>query len=89
MMEAQTAAHLRLAVRNREFARQLAADDANVMNGRSTVVAFYAAVHYVNAYLWEKVRTEPQDHKQRTGYVRDTPVLKRCLFAYRRLSRVA
>lgn len=55
----------------------------------AAVIAFYATVHYVNAYLWERQRYEPRTHGERTQKVRDTPVLKRASFSYRRLRQVA
>lgn len=33
------------------------------------VVAFYAAMHFVNAYLWERIRTEPANHRERESFV--------------------
>jgi len=49
------------------------------------VIAFYAAVHLVNAYLWERYRIEPHSHADRSLRVRTDPVLSRCTRAYTRL----
>ncbi len=53
-MEAQTEAHLRLARENSTLAATLTNADDDHAHGWSAVVAFYAAVHLVNAYLWEQ-----------------------------------
>jgi hypothetical protein len=49
------------------------------------VMAFYAAVHYVNGYLWEIRRYAPPDHESRNLLVRGDPVLRSCREEYRRL----
>jgi hypothetical protein len=49
------------------------------------VIAFYAAVHFVNAYLWEMHRIEPRDHADRTWRVKTDPILRNCVGAYDRL----
>jgi hypothetical protein len=49
------------------------------------VIAFYAAAHYVNAYLWEIRRYEPADHGSRNRLVRGDPALRPCLSRYERL----
>jgi hypothetical protein len=53
------------------------------------VVAFYAAVHYVNAYLWERQRFEPADHEERQQAVNFVVALAPTLGAYSRLRRIA
>ena len=50
-----------------------------------SVIAFYAAVHFVNAYLWEQHRVAPRNHSERGHYVRHDPTLRRCANAYGRL----
>jgi hypothetical protein len=47
-------------------------------------MAFYAAVHYVNAYIWERYRIEPRSHAERGYDVQPDPVLRRRERAYRR-----
>jgi hypothetical protein len=51
----------------------------------AAVIGFYAAVHYVNGYLWEVRRYEPPDHESRNRLVRGDPGLRPCLDAYDRL----
>jgi hypothetical protein len=50
-----------------------------------SVVAFYAAVHYVNAYLWEIRRYSPPDHRSRNLLVDGDPLLRPCSGEYGRL----
>lgn len=62
--------HLDRATRNRELAHVLMAPalSPNMQPPPfdwAVVAAFYAAVHYVNAYLREKQRYEPRDHAGR------------------------
>jgi hypothetical protein len=71
-VEQRTGEHLETAERNRDLARLLLAP--SMAASLSThgfrqppyewvaVIVFYAAVHYVNAYLWERLRLEPNDH---------------------------
>jgi hypothetical protein len=51
----------------------------------AAVIAFNAAVHLVNAYLWEHYRVEPRNHAERSSYVRSDPILRHCMNAYDRL----
>src|SRR5687768_16198595 len=53
------------------------------------VIAFYAAVHYVNAYLWEKRQIEPRDHTERLLLVSMSADLRAANQAYDRLQNVA
>ena len=89
-MELGTQEHLDTAERNRDLARALL--NPTVAPGLATlpyewvaVIAFYAAVHFVNAYLWERYRVAPRNHTERGNYVRHDPVLRRCANAYGRL----
>jgi len=50
------------------------------------VISFYAALHYVSAYLWEQHREEIDEHPRRFTRVRNEPILKRCAQQYGRLS---
>ena len=52
----------------------------------ATVIGFYAAVHYVNAYLWERHGIAPRDHTERAYHVRHDRILRRCALAYARLA---
>ena len=94
-MELRTSEHVETAERNRDLARALLAPPVTstlIAQGlRSApyewiaVIAFYGAVHYVNAFLWERNRAEPVDHGQRSRAVRHDYVLQRCRAAYDRL----
>ena len=73
-MEPRTEAHLATAQHNHDFARALLEPAvARVFSSPplewAVVVAFYAAVHYVNAYLWERQRYEPRPHDDRENAV--------------------
>lgn len=89
-MELRTRQHLDTADRNRNLARLLL-DAPSLVGlpappyGWAAVIAFYAAVHYVNAYLWERYRLEPTNHADRTSRVKADPILRRCAEAYGRL----
>ncbi len=53
------------------------------------VIAFYAAVHYVNAYLWENDNQyEPENHQDRSGKIYALPILYHVRDQYRRLNRL-
>lgn len=49
------------------------------------VVAFYAAMHYVNAYLWERRRIEPANHRERESFVVAVSILRPVSNDYLRL----
>ena len=51
----------------------------------SVVAAFYAAVHCVNAHLWEMLQVEPRDHAERRFFVTTVSDLKPASAAYLRL----
>lgn len=70
-MEPRTRAHLQTATENRRFAQGLVDDDpaGSVHYRWAVVAAFYAAVHLVNAYLWEQRRIEPRNHVERDTFV--------------------
>jgi len=51
-----------------EFLRTLADDEPTVREWIA-VVAFYSAVHYINAYLWERQQIEPANHAERSRFV--------------------
>ena len=48
----------------------------------SVVVAFYSAVHYVNAYLWEKYRFSPPNHAAREQRIYADSTLARIAISY-------
>jgi hypothetical protein len=87
-MDEKTRGHLTLASQNQHFADRLRFLDPAGISGNndhavqylwSAVISFYSAVHYVNAYLWERGRFAPRNHTEREQY----------LYADRRLSRTA
>jgi len=69
-LEPATIEHLLAAEENRELALSLLDRAASSVRPRrwewTGVVAFYAAVHYVNAYLWEVRRFAPTSHQARS-----------------------
>ena len=85
-MESKTETHLAAARRNRDLARALI--DPSLANLRPApwewvaVIAFYAAVHFVNAYLWETVRHEPSSHPDRLARVRRERPIRQCRRRY-------
>src|SRR5581483_12494085 len=48
----------------------------------AAVAAFYAAVHYVNAFIWERLGQAPQDHHARRNFIARTVPLNRVLGDY-------
>lgn len=85
-MDRLTERHLQTAERNRSIAStHLAATPQTLPKEWSAVVAFYAVVHYVNAYLWEIRRYVPPDHQSRNYLVDGDPILIECRHEYRRL----
>ncbi len=55
----------------------------------AVVAAFYAAVHYVNAYLWERQRYEPHTHEARENAVARAVEVRAAYDAYARLRGLA
>jgi hypothetical protein len=93
-MEARTEAHLATAERNHQFARVLLDPTARALLQPpplewAVTVAFYAAVHYINGYLWEAQRYEPRSHDDRETAVARTAALRACASNYVRLRRLA
>ena len=43
---------------------------------------FYSAVHYVNAYLWERYHKVPRDHSERSWGVQQDAGINACLTSY-------
>jgi len=81
-----TEQHLVLAERNRTLARTLLNGTIRPIPAEwATVVAFYADVHFDNAFLWERLRVAPRNHHERGVYVRTDRRLATIRFAYRRL----
>ena len=85
-MERLTARHLQTAEHNHVVAlTHLDAQSPTLPKEWAAVIAFYAAVHYVNAYLWEIRRYAPPDHQSRNYLVDGDAVLIQCRHEYRRL----
>jgi hypothetical protein len=89
-VELRTQEHIDTAAYNRDLARSLlipavAPGLPKPPYEWATVIAFYSAVHLVNAFLWERYRVGPRNHAERGHYVRTDPVLRRCAQAYARL----
>lgn len=55
----------------------------------AAVVAFYDAVHYVNAYLWERLGIEPVNHNQRVRFIGASSELRSVRRHYIRLQAAA
>lgn len=70
--------HLTAAERNRDLAAALLDDPRDLPGAYEWlgVMAFYSAVHFVNAYLWEQLSYRPRDHSDRTGWVHRVAALK-------------
>ena len=49
------------------------------------VLAFYSAVHLVNALLWQRLRYEPYDHRDRQSMVDRVSDLRSSRASYARL----
>jgi hypothetical protein len=77
-MEPQTTQLLRTAERNQLFAVSALANPELLPSLRewAAVAAFYSAVHYVNAYLYEQQQFEPANHGQRYTAIMRTPELR-------------
>jgi hypothetical protein len=88
-VERQTSPHIQTAERNRVVALAHLDGQAHAVQPPAyewaAVIAFYAAVHYVNGYLWEIRRYEPPDHQSRNRLVRSDPGLRPCFDEYERL----
>ena len=82
--------YIQQAVQNTELATHLRQDKTQYLDWAATCL-FYAAVHYVNAYLVKAGRTIPRRHKTqgslmgRSNIVQSDPALKKIYLAYRHL----
>jgi hypothetical protein len=90
-MDPRTQQHLDRAERNRVFAQQLlSASPPGAPEALGfewlPVVAFYSAVHYVNAYFWEKLQWDPGGHDPRVRAIAKTPPLLGIAASFDRLS---
>src|SRR4051794_29222932 len=89
-MEPLTEDHIARAGHNRQLARALVEPGAAALPHPpalewAQVVAFYAVVHDVNAYLWELPRYEPHRHEDRVRAVGRIAALRPASAAYGRL----
>ena len=87
-MQQKASDHLATAARNRTVAGLLIGepDALPVSNEWAVVVAFYAAVHLVNAMLWERQSLEPLNHEERSRFVFRIAELRPIAQIYQRLS---
>lgn len=83
-MRPRTEAHLATAERNHSLAHTLlsSVDIQPPPLEWAVVVAFYAAVHYVNAYLWEKIQYAPRNHGERVKAIDTWAELKAISSSY-------
>lgn len=85
-MDDTTDLHLLTARLNQQFATQVADSPLGAPSGGelnwAAVAAFYAAVHYVNACLWEVARIEPRNHGDRQKHIATWPMLSLFLPEY-------
>jgi hypothetical protein len=92
-MDQRTHNHLANARRNESFATFLLRSYLNSRGQQPppdqpvellwcVVVAFYSAVHYVNAYLWEKYHFSPPNHAAREQRIYADPTLARIAVSY-------
>ena len=86
-MDQKTLDHLQVAQRNRDLARALLSQSELAPEPWEwvTVILFYAAVHYVNAYLWERYHVNPANHGERTYGVHHDSAIDACRRQYDRL----
>ena len=93
-LKPETQAHLARAERNRTVARALCDPQQTPTITPpplewAAVAAFYAAVHYVHAFLWERLGQNPTDHPMRRRCVAQIAPLKAVVGEYDILSDLA
>ena len=82
--------YVQQAVHNTELATHLRQDKTQYLDWAATCL-FYAAVHYINAYLAKADKTIPRRHTTqgilmgRTNIVQSDPALRKIYYAYRHL----
>jgi hypothetical protein len=86
-VDQKTLDHLRVARRNRDLARALIAQSELAPEPWEwvAVMLFYSAVHYANAYLWERYHVNPANHGERTFGVHHDSAINPCRVEYDRL----
>jgi hypothetical protein len=90
-VEIRTLEHLQRATRNREIAQHLFRVSGLTPPPYEwvVVVAFYSAVHFANAYLWERQQYEPGDHRERLRAFSVVSALRPVYPDYARLQSIA
>ena len=83
-IDGRTRAFLALADENYSLAVRLLNDPSPPLRWVA-VVAFYAAVHYVGAYVWELDKRELSSHPERDNEIHRDPALRRIAPHYRLL----
>ena len=82
-----------VSARNRDLARALLSPSLSGLQPSPwewvAVIGFYAAVHAVNAYLWETRRYAPTTHGERSTEVRYNLPISACRTSYLALSRAS
>jgi len=71
-MKAKTKSHLATARTNHDLAITMIAEspgESTPSANWAVVIAFYAAMHSINAYLYEALSYEPRDHQERRNWV--------------------
>src|SRR5687767_9539734 len=86
-MRARTSAHLAKAEHHRAVAQALIGSVGCQISQSppidwAIIAAFYAAVHYVNAWLWERWQQDPGGHGPRSDAVWLSPELQAAGAAY-------
>jgi hypothetical protein len=85
-VDPKTVKHLQISARNRDLARALLAPEQAGLQPSPwewvAVMAFYAAVHAVNAYLWEAQRYKPASHGDRRHALVSASSLRGCIRSY-------
>ncbi|HYI14935.1 MAG TPA: hypothetical protein VEX37_06070 [Thermomicrobiales bacterium] len=76
-MDDRTRDHLWTARANRAYALAIVSDEdaSTVERNWAMVAAFYAAMHAINAYVWETARLEPGNHHDRRDIMDRWPIL--------------
>lgn len=82
-----TQSHIATAEENEQFAREVLQQSGPSPPSLrwATVALFYAAVHYMNAYLWEHARFAPSSHQSREALIKRWPDLSQLSDPYQSL----
>jgi hypothetical protein len=90
-VDPKTVRHLLIAERNRNLALALLDPARGGLRPTPwewiTVMAFYAAVHAVNAYLWESRRFVPSSHGDRSREAQFSLPISQCRASYQLVNR--